>query len=464
MKRVSWPRQRRSTAITKAALWSTAFVLTWYVAAALLTQSDSNCTTGTIVVAGILIVLALFALRAIRRIPSRSVPKLPSSSKGAEQTMRRRLTPRKWEIACNEAGIALEDRSNPDQRIIRTPRVTATALTPLGVRLDVATLPGQPPSDIEKRLDRLAASLHVPMRATVTGPSTLALTAELRQPLRDGVNSEAWVEMLLRREHTLNAIPTGVDEEGETVISAPAKLPHILEAGSTGAGKSVVANAIIAATVTCAESPQLILVDPKRVELHQWHAAALRVATDPDDLAPAVADAVAVMRHRYDVMADKGVKNLAGEPDLLRELGGPLLVVVDEIADYLGLTGKDGGKPLAEIAQLGRAACVFLHLATQNPKAELFSTKNGTETLKANLNDVYGLRVIRRTDSEVIFGTGHEANAAEIPPDLPGSFYRLTTGTRLARAPYLTEDQIDRIATACATDLAVSDLIEGADR
>ncbi|MBR7560509.1 hypothetical protein KC218_28580, partial [Mycobacterium tuberculosis] len=77
----------------------------------------------------------------------------------------------------------------------------------------------------------------------------------------------------------------------------------------------------------CAESPQLILVDPKRVELHQWHAAALRVATDPDDLAPAVADAVAVMRHRYDVMADKGVKNLADDLELLRELGGPLLVV-----------------------------------------------------------------------------------------------------------------------------------------
>src|SRR5699024_12819134 len=97
--------------------------------------------------------------------------------------------------------------------------------------------------------------------------------------------------MLLRREHTLTAISTGVDDEGETVTSAPAKLPHSLEAGSTGAGKSVVANALIAATVTCAESPQLILVAPKRVELSHWNAAALRVATEPDDLAPAVADA-----------------------------------------------------------------------------------------------------------------------------------------------------------------------------
>src|SRR5699024_2123131 len=137
------------------------------------------------------------------------------------------------------------------------------------------------------------------------------------------------------------------------------------------------ANAIIAATVTCAESPQLILVCPKRVELSHWNAAALRVATEPDDLAPAFADAVAVMRSRYDVMADKSVKNLADAPDLLRELGGPSLVVVDESADYLGLTGKDGGKPLPEIAQRGRAACVYLHLATQNPKAELFSKTNG---------------------------------------------------------------------------------------
>lgn len=463
MKRTSWPRQRRTTASTAAALWAVTLGTALYVAAAVFLRTDSNRATA-VIAAVLLLVIAAMTLRAIRRIPPRSVPKLPKSPDNAEKKVRRRLTQRRWETAAHEAGIAVEDRSNPDQRIIRTPRVTAASSTLLGVRLDLATLPGQPPADIEKRLDHLASALHVPIRASITGPSTLAVTAELRQPLRDGVNSEAWTEMLLRREHTLNAIPTGVDEEGETVTSAPAKLPHILEAGSTGAGKSVVANAIIAATVTCAESPQLILVDPKRVELHQWHAAALRVGTDPDDLAPAVADAVAVMRHRYDVMADKGIKNLADAPDLLRDLGGPLLVVVDEIADYLGLTGKNGGKPLAEIAQLGRAACVFLHLATQNPKAELFSTKNGTETLKANLNDVYGLRVIRRTDSEVIFGTGHEANAADIPADLPGSFYRLTTGTRLARSPYLTDDQIDRIATACATDRTVSDLLEGADR
>lgn len=464
MKRKSWPRQRRITAITVAALWVVTLATVLYLAAAALLRADSNRTTLVTIAAVIVLAVAAMTLRAIRRIPPRSVPKLPKSPDSAEKKMRRRLTPRRWETAAHEAGIALEDRSNPDQCTIRTPRVTAVSSTLLGVRLDLATLPGQPPADIEKRLDHLASALQVPIRARITGPSTLAVTAVLRQPLRDGVNAEEWTEMLLRREHTLNAIPTGVDEEGEIVTSAPAKLPHFLEAGSTGAGKSVVANAIIAAIVTCAESPQLILVDPKRVELSHWHAAALRVATEPDDLAPAVADAVAVMRHRYDVMAGKGIKNLANAPDLLRELGGPLLVVVDEIADYLGLTGKDGGRPLAEIAQLGRAACVFLHLATQNPKAELFSKSNGTETLKANLNDVYGLRVIRRSDSEVIFGTGHEANAADTPADLPGSFYRLTTGTRLARAPYLTDDQIDRIATACATDRTVSDLLEGADR
>ena len=343
MKRTSWPRQRRATATTKSVLWIVTLALAAYVAVAVLTRTDSNRTIIAIVAAVIVLAVAAMALRAVRRTPPRSVPKLPNSPDDAEKKMRRRLTPRRWEIACYEAGIALEDRSNPAQRTIRTPRIAAATSTLLGVRLDVATLPGQPPADISKRLDHLAASLHVPIRANINGPSTLAVTAELRQPLRDGVNSEAWTEMLLRREHTLTGIPTAVDEEGETVTSAPAKLPHILEAGSTGAGKSVVANAIIAATLTCAESPQLILVDPKRVELHQWQAAALRVATDPDDLAPAVADAVAVMRHRYDVMADKGVKNLADAPGLLRELGGPLLLVVDEIADYLGLTGKDGG-------------------------------------------------------------------------------------------------------------------------
>src|SRR5699024_12615323 len=122
--------------------------------------------------------------------------------------MRRPLTPRSWETAAHEPGIAAEDRSNPHHRIIRTPRVTAASSTILGVRLDLATLPGQPPADIEKRLDHLASALHVPIRATITGPSTLAVTAELRHPLRDGVNTEAWTEILLPREPTLNAIPT----------------------------------------------------------------------------------------------------------------------------------------------------------------------------------------------------------------------------------------------------------------
>src|SRR5699024_9577931 len=215
----------------------------------------------------LVLVMAAMTLRAMRRIPPRSVPKLPKSPDNAEKKMRRRLTPRRWETAAHEAGIAFEDRSNPDQHIIRTPRVTAASSTLLGVRLDLMTLPGQPPADVEKRLDHLPAALHVPIRATITGPSTLAVTPELRQPLRDGVNAAAWSETLPRREHTLHAIPCGVYEEGDTVTSGLAKLPHILEAGSTGAGKSAVANAIIAATLTCVEPPQLILVDPERVEL-----------------------------------------------------------------------------------------------------------------------------------------------------------------------------------------------------
>src|SRR5699024_9864190 len=305
MKRTSWPRQRRTTAITAAALWTVTLATALYLAVALLVRTDSNRATVVVIAAVLVFVIAAMTLRAVRRIPPRSVPKLPKSPDNAEKKMRRRLTPRRWETAAHEAGIAAEDRSNPDQRIIRTPRVTAASSTLLGVRRALATLPGHPPADIERRLahhapraparpaphvarpvHHLPPPLPAPIRATNTGPSTLAVTPAPRHPLRDGVNTEAWTEMLLRRAHTLNAIPTGVDEEGETVTSAPAKLPHILEAGSTGAGKSVVANAIIAATVTCAESPQLILVDPKRVELRHWNAAALRVATEPDDLAP----------------------------------------------------------------------------------------------------------------------------------------------------------------------------------
>lgn len=460
MKTTSWPRHRRTAAQASVLLWGIALSIALWLAVLAVTHTQRNLPTVLVIAAVIVLALTLMTWRAVRMIPAPTVPRIPSRAVPADvKRALRHLTPRRWERATDKASLSDRERT-ADRDLIETARITALTPVPLGLEATVEMPAGRCPADLEKNLPTLGSNLKLRLSSyRQTGAATATIAIVLRDPLNDGVPAEQWAETLLKRQHNLTCIPVGVDEAGETVTAAPAKLPHMLVAGSTGSGKSVLSNAIIAGIVTAAESPALVLVDPKRVELHQWHAAALHVATEPDELAPAVENVVQIMNHRYAEMAEKGVKNLADHPDLLADLGGPLVLVIDEIADYLGITGKDGGAPMARIAQLGRAACVFLLLATQNPKAELFSKSNGTETLKANLNDVYGLRVIRRTDSEVIFGTGHDASAADIPTHLPGSFYRMTTGNRLARSPYLTDDLIERIANECSTDKKISDLL-----
>ncbi|WP_409483905.1 FtsK/SpoIIIE domain-containing protein [Arsenicicoccus dermatophilus] len=306
--------------------------------------------------------------------------------------------------------------------------------------------------DFEKVSERIRAALGA--RRLVlreVAPRRVLLRAIYAEPLEQGWSGASFLD-LLKAGTALDALPIGVDEEGARVHLNFARSPHGLFAGTSGSGKSVGLNALLAAICRLDPLPQLILIDPKRVELTPWLPFARRHAVETQAMVSALEDARNVMEDRYKSMDSMGIRDLNKHPEKLRELGGSLFVIVDELAELLAFGGKDAGVLLSSLAQKGRAASVFLVVATQNPKAELFSKSSGTETLRSNLSNIVAFRVTRAPDSDVILGSGAASegrDASSISPDLPGAAYCSWSDERL-RVPYLTDEQIQTFVSTYA--------------
>ena len=179
------------------------------------------------------------------------------------------------------------------------------------------------------------------------------------------------------------------------LYSELAQQTHLLIAGRTGAGKSVVINGIIHSMLvqtTCSEE-QFILIDPKRVELSQWknvpHCLCY-AADNPVDRLNALRLAVDAIERRYEIMDKAGVKKYAG---------GHIHVIIDELADIMTTQKNDVLPLLQRIGQIGRAARVHIIACTQCPTAQILSTQ-----LKCNFDSILGLRTRSAQDSRTITG------------------------------------------------------------
>lgn len=166
---------------------------------------------------------------------------------------------------------------------------------------------------------------------------------------------------------------------------------------------------------------------------------------------------------RYDWMKRRELESVWDDPVALVELGGPVFVVVDELAQLLMMAGKKAGQPIAELAQLGRACGVHLWLATQNPRAEMFGKANGTETLKANLGRRLALHTGTDSESNIILASGTEkpesgASAARIPEDMPGT--AVDSSGVMFRCPLVRKDFVDAVIPVCRPGPALADLVE----
>lgn len=203
----------------------------------------------------------------------------------------------------------------------------------------------------------------------------------------------------------------GKNIEGDPSIANIASMPHLLIAGSTGSGKSVCINSIIMSLLYKANPSEvkLILIDPKVVELGVYNGIPhllIPVVTDPKKAAGALNWAVQEMVNRYNLFASRGVRDIKGYNELLRADGEEgvlpqIVIIVDELADLMMVAPHEVEDAICRLAQMARAAGMYLIIATQRPSVDVI-----TGIIKANIPSRIAFTVSSQIDSRTILDMG----------------------------------------------------------
>ncbi|HZQ68662.1 MAG TPA: DNA translocase FtsK [Terriglobales bacterium] len=245
----------------------------------------------------------------------------------------------------------------------------------------------------------------------------------------------------------------GKDINGRIVTADLAGMPHLLIAGSTGAGKSVAINAMIMSILykSTPEQVRLILVDPKRLELGNYEGVPhlfTPIITEPKLAANALRNAVREMERRLKLLAEKGVRNIDQYNKLFDETPslfgadgteeGPIpyiIIIIDELADLMMLDSGNVEESVTRLAQMARAVGIHLVLATQRPSVDVI-----TGLIKANFPARVSFRVATKVDSRTIL----DANGAEALLGKGDMLYLPSGSARVHRlhAPFVTEKEI----------------------
>ena len=205
------------------------------------------------------------------------------------------------------------------------------------------------------------------------------------------------------------SVALGKDVSGNMAIGDIAKMPHALIAGATGSGKSVCINTLITSIIYKAKPSEVkfVMVDPKVVELSVYNGIPhllIPVVTDPKKAAGALAWAVQEMDNRYNVFAEKGVRDLKGYNALVEKEEGEgagklpqIVIIIDELADLMMVAAKEVEDSICRLAQKARAAGMHLIIATQRPSVDVI-----TGIIKANIPSRIAFAVSSQVDSRTI--------------------------------------------------------------
>ena len=246
------------------------------------------------------------------------------------------------------------------------------------------------------------------------------------------------------------AIPLGRDVNGRYVVGDLTRMPHLLIAGATGAGKSVCLNAIIS-TFLSTRSPddlKLLMIDPKMVELTGYNGVPhlqAPVVTEMDKVVGALRLTLREMERRYALFSKLGVRNLDGYRMKMADEAGAehlpyLIVIIDELADLMMTAPDEVETLLVRLAQMARATGIHLIIATQRPSVDVL-----TGLIKANIPSRIAFAVSSLTDSRVIL-------------DMPGAERLLGSGDMLFLPPDAAKPQ--RIQGAFIEDRDVHFIVQ----
>nr|MCR5410158.1 DNA translocase FtsK [Lachnospiraceae bacterium] len=249
------------------------------------------------------------------------------------------------------------------------------------------------------------AAESIRIEAPIPGKSAIGIEVPNAEStpvmLRDLIESDEF-----RNSKSKISFAVGKDISGRPVIFDIAKMPHVLIAGATGAGKSVCINTIIMSILYKArpDEVKLMMIDPKIVELSIYNGIPhllTNVVTDPQNAAGALNWSVIEMDRRYELFAEHAVRNLKGYNQWAEKNNEPLMpqivIIVDELADLMMTAKSDVETAIVRLAQKARAAGMHLIIATQRPSVDVI-----TGLIKANMPSRVAFTVTSGTDSRTI--------------------------------------------------------------
>jgi len=347
--------------------------------------------------------------------------------------------------------------------------VVAVHPGPVITRFEIEPAPGIKASQIQnlsRDLARALSTVSVRVVENIPGKTVIGLEVpnETREVVRlvEGLSSSSY-----EQSSTPLALMLGKDISGATVIADLCKMPHLLVAGTTGAGKSVCLNALIL-SIVFKSSPQqvrMIMVDPKMLELSVYDGIPhllTPVVTEMEEAANALRWCIYEMDRRYRIMSALGVRNIAGHNRKVSEAeaaGEPILdplaqdpeaaeplaalpyivILIDELADMMMVVGKKVEELITRLAQKGRAAGIHLILATQRPSVDVI-----TGLIKANIPSRIAFQVSSKVDSRTVLDQMGAENLLG-----HGDMLYLPPGTGMPQrvhGSFVTDQEVHRVA------------------